>query len=324
MTSQVQDPYWTETARFILQTIGDDAPLIAPREFRPQLPKTFSYDFVHAVEILLDYHGVAVHKGLMNELPVPVLRTLREDWKCVFANEVFLFFMPPSSPLAVVSGQHLGAFYENLALLEKQEVALKSHPSKATACVIAASRSSEGLEAALRSLSLLHLAVVVVPATKDENLRRAFHELCLRFRARLEPDGGSRTSPGDAIRAGLRLILAEDRFDWMATMDDSVVARPDFLLVMEKWRDAETRPLLGGCWEKQDGVRESFRHDGFHCVVPRRPNARFLYGHRSYWEARFADRPGNQTGGHQALVIPGLIIPQEKVRSTGVMPQPAG
>ena len=319
MTSQVQDPYWTETTRFILQVIGDDSPIIAPREFRPHLPKTFPYDFVHAVDVLLDYRGVAVHKGLMNELPVPVLRTLREEWKCVFANEVFLFFMPPSCSLPSTSGQHLGAFDENLALLEKKVVALQSHPNKETACVVSASRAPAALEAVLRSLSLLHLAVVVVPHTTDENLRRAFRDLCLGYRTRLESVvGHKKPAPGDAIRTGVRRVLAEDRFNWIATLDDSVVVRPDFLIAMEKWRDAETRPLLGGYWEQSDGVRESFCHDGFQCVVPCRPNARFLYGHRDYWETRFSDQPGEQKAVPPALVIPGLIIPQEKVRSTGV------
>ena len=220
MASQVQDPYWADTTLFIVEAIGADTPLIAPREFRPHLPKTFSYDFVHAVEILLDYRGVAVHKGLMHELPVSVLRTLREEWKCVFANEVFLFFMPPSSPLAAVSGDHLETFYENLTLLEKHEVALNSHPSKSTACLVLASRPPEGLEAALRSLSLLHLAVVVVPVTADAHLRRTFREICLRYRARFEPVEGARSqSPRDAIRAGLGLLLADDRFDWIATLD---------------------------------------------------------------------------------------------------------
>ena len=193
--------------------IGDDSPIIAPREFRPHLPKTFPYDFVHAVDVLLDYRGVAVHKGLMNELPVPVLRTLREEWKCDFANEVFLFFMPPSCSLPSTSGQHLGAFDENLALLEKKVVALQSHPNKETACVVSASRAPAALEAVLRSLSLLHLAVVVVPHTTDENLRRAFRDLCLGYRTRLESVvGHKKPAPGDAIRTGVRRVLAED---WM-------------------------------------------------------------------------------------------------------------
>lgn len=315
MNPPAQDPYWSGTTDFIRDAIGEKALFIGPRELQPYLPGVFSYDWVHSIEVLGDFRGVAVHKGLMHELPVPVLRTVSREWKCVFANEVFLFFMPPTSALPGVSGEHLGVFHDKLAALEKQDESVQEHRPKATVCVVVASGPPSGLEKVLHSLSVLHLETVVVPAGGDPGLPDVRRDICDRFRARWETPtaGQGNVSPQDALRTGVELLLAEERNAWIASFDDSVVARPDFLAVMEKWRHSKARPLLGGFWEEADGLRRSWRQDGFDLVVPLRPNRRFLYGHRNYWARRPATGstgPDRLSHSTDALVIPGLVIPQ--------------
>ncbi|MGB8352378.1 MAG: hypothetical protein WCD79_00665 [Chthoniobacteraceae bacterium] len=304
MTLPVRDPFWTEITDFIRQTIGDDAPFIGPRELLPDLPKVFSYDWIHMTEVLRDYRGVAIHKGLMHELPVPILQAIRDGWKCVFASPVFLFFMPQSSPLPAISGDHLGAFNENLVLLEKLDAAKRSLSSEATACVVLARTKTATLDATLRSLSLLHLAVVVVPVQGDETFHAACRDLCGKYRADFQPAGAN-----DALKAGVTHWLAGEQNTWIATFDDSVTVRPDFLAVMEKWRNAKSQQLLGGWWEAADGVRERFQRDGFEIIVPRKPNPRFLYGHRDYWTRRFSSAQNETALPDALLVIPGLVIP---------------
>ena len=314
MPLPVRDPYWTEITAFIRQSIGSDTPFIGPRELLSDLPKVFTYDWVQAIEIPDDYQGVAVHKGLMHELPVMVLQKLRDEWKCVFANPVFLFFMQHSSPLPVVSGDHLGTFYENLILLEKLNAAKRSCPSESTAGVVLAhgapGGNPAGLDATLRSLSLLHLAVVVVPVTGDATFLAACRDLCAKYRVDFEETGaGNAIGAGDALKAGVTRLLAGGTSAWIATFDDSVTVRPDFIAVMEKWRNAKAQQLLGGWWEEADGVCKCFQRDGFELIVPRRSNARFLYGHRDYWTRRFGSAQNGAAPPDAPLVIPGLVIP---------------
>lgn len=314
MKLPVQDPYWTEITAFIRQSIGSDTPFIGPRELMADLPKVFTYDWVLALEIPDDYTGVAVHKGLMHELPVVVLQRLRDGWKCVFANPVFLFFMQHSSPLPAVSSDHLGSFYENLVLLEKLDAAKRSWSCESTACVVLAHGAPHGnpagLGATLRSLSLLHLSVVVVPVAGDATFRAACRDLCGKYRVDFE-EAGARNAlgAGDALKAGVTRLLAAETSAWIASFDDSVTVRPDFLAVMEKWRNAKSQQLLGGWWEEEDGVRECFQRDGFELIVPRRPNPRFLYGHRDYWTRRFSAAQNGTTPPGAPLVIPGLVNP---------------
>jgi len=333
MKLPVQDPYWTETAEFIVRTIGPDTPFVGPREFSPVLPKVFPYDWGGALDNIDDYKGVAVHKGLMHELPVTLLRKIEQEWKCVFANAVFLFFLPPSCGIPVVSGEHLGAFYDNMISLEKLELEKKSRFIETTAAVVVAKGAHAGLEGTLRSLSLLRLEVAVVPAMGDANQREACRSLCARYRAHVAGETGERVpAPDEALKAGVIMLLAGKRSAWIATFDDSTGARPDFLAVMEKWRDREERPLLGGYWEEADGLLESFHRDGFHLVVPRRLNARYIYAHRDYWVRRFdlmdeqRAHKGREPGFFQALkalVIPGLVIPHGDFPSAGATTPPA-
>jgi hypothetical protein len=215
---------------------------------------------------------------------------------------------------------HFEAFDKNLDFLDVKENEKISHPNRATVCLVLASRPPAMLEGALRSLSLLHLAVVVAPVTSDRNLLQDYQGLCLQYRARFFPNGSR--SRKNAFQTALRLVLEDRAFDWIATMNDSATVRPDFLLIMEKWRNAETRPVLGGYWAESDGVSREFYHDGFHCVIPRRPNKEFLYAHRAYWKNhlegsfRHSWFPARQRTAWnpqvpEPLVFPGLMITRE-------------
>jgi len=282
MIFPVQDAFWTDTTTFIRKTIGPDTPFIGPREFRAVLPKVFPYDWVHAIEILSQFGGVAVHKGLMHELPVPLLQAMGKEWRCVFANEVFLFFMPPNSTLPPTPELHLQFFYDRLQSMEKLAQMQQPRTKALTAFVVVASRTSSFLEKTLESLSPFHMPVLVVAATADAARREAYRSICSAHRAEMHA-WDKNAAPAKALRLGVWQLLKDAHLAWICSLDDTMVARPDFLLVMEKFRNRETRPLLGGLWTEADGTSASISRDGFQLITLSRQVHLHRYGHRDYW-----------------------------------------
>jgi len=305
MIFPVQDPFWTETAGFIRETISPHRPFINPREFRAVLPRAFPYDWVHAIETLEQYDAVVIHKGLMHELPLPVLQALNDEWKKVFANAVFIVFMPVASPLPPCPKEHTQAFYDRLKLLEQFALAKKERTMEQTALLVIASRTPEHLDRTLNSFSLFHLPVFVLSARSDQSRQKSHGEVCSRHRAQWEKSVPHATED-EALESGIARFLADPDIDWIASFDDGMIARPDFLLVMEKFRSAKISPVLGGLWTGDDGVRASIFRDGFQIITPHRQNRRHLYGHRNFWREKF------QTGTHspESQVIPGLVMLQ--------------
>lgn len=313
MTLQGKDPFWTETVDFILRVIGPGEAFVGPWEFRAVLPKVFNYDWVHGIHVVSDFAAVVVHKGLLQDLPLPVLQTMKAEWKCVYANAVFLVYMPAACPLPLAGAEHLGSFYEALLLLEKQ-AAYNGNPAREkTAFVVAASNIPSSLDATLESLSLFRVPILVIPFNTDAANRDALGDICRRYETRFEAEQNSATA-SEAVESGVRRLLEDDGFDWISSFDDTVITCPDFLSVMEKFRDAETCPVLGGCWNEEDGMRTQFLRDGISIITPRRRNSLILHGHRGYWERRFSrDHSRGSFSSHaqeaRAIVIPNLIIP---------------
>lgn len=285
MIFPVQDTFWTETATFVRNTIGQDAPVIGPREFRAVLPKVFPYDWVHAIEILDQFDGVIIHKGLMQELPLPLLQTMKKKWKCVFANEVFLFFMPADSTLPSASIIHLQLFYTRLRSMEKQAASTKPSIKELTAFLVIASHAPPSLDKTLRSLSLFHMPVLVVAGTSDATQREAYRSVCSAHHAKLD-ESDKNTTLAKALKIGARRLLEDAAVTWISSFDDTMIVRPDFLSVMERFRNAETCPVLGGLWTEADGIRSSFSRDGFRLIIPRQQTSIHYYGHRKYWQQR--------------------------------------
>jgi hypothetical protein len=270
----------------VRDAIGPDKAFVGPREFRPVLPKVFPYDWVHAIEILDQFGGVIVHKGLMHELPVPVLQTVSKEWKCVFANEVFLFFVPVDSALTATSDTHLQFFHEQLESMEKLARITKAVLKEVTAVVVIASHAPSFLEKTLGSLSLLHAPVLVVAATSDAMRRKSYRSVCSTYHAGLD-ESGNHATVASALKTGVGRLLEDADNAWIASFDDTMLARPDFLLVMERFRNADTRPVLGGFWTEADGVRSSFSRDGLRMIIPRKQGNMHCYGHREYWKQMF-------------------------------------
>jgi hypothetical protein len=276
-----QDTYWKETAVFIRNTIGLETPFIAPREFRSVLPRVFPYDYVHAIEILSDYGGIAVHKGLLHELPLPVLQFVKAEWKCVFANEVFLFYVPAKSELQIASGTHQTFFRDRLVSLQELAEFEKSQIRELAALVVVASHSPAALDKTLRSMVLLHTPIIAVATGR----RQEYEAVCQQHHVRLQGSGNI-VSVQDALKAGARYWLDDPDITWICSFDDTMLVRPDFLLVMESLRSKFAHSALGGLWTEADGVRASFSRDGLPCVIPRRENPLHRYAHRDYWQRR--------------------------------------
>lgn len=319
MLQPVRDPFWTEAAVFVRGTVGVEKPFIGPRELRAVLPKVFAYDWVYAIDKIEDYAGILVHKGLLHEIPLGVLRRIKNEWKCVFANAVFLFFMPPASPLSIIANEHVHSFDDALRCVEK--VAASRHPvvREQTMFLAIASHAPEGLDNLLRSLGPFNVPLLVVAGTGDKARRNAYQAICAVHRVGFD-DSISCANPREALKAGVVRSMEGEGIDWIATFDDTVVARPDFLFVMEKFRHSETCPALSGDWMPSDGARRSFQRDGVRIVVPRHQNDFLLYAHVNYWSRRLriGKKPG--TGLSEVFAIPQLVFRQ---KANVTAPQPS-
>lgn len=287
MAFPANDVFWTETEYFIRTKIGSEAPFIGPREFYTVLSRVFPYDWVHAVEVLDDYKGVAVHKGLLHELPLPLLQHLRTEWKCVFANDVFLFYVPPSSPLPPADEAHQRFFFDRLKTLQVVAETEKTHIRDITALLVIASHSPAMLKRLLDSTSLLHAPTLVVTLPVTPARQEEYREVCEPRNVRLEQaaDGSSITQ---ALRMGVQLWLDDPDIAWICTLDDTMLVRPDFLSAMKKFRSHSIRSNLGGLWTEADGARAIHSIDGYQLIHPINENTVHRYGNRAYWSRRFS------------------------------------
>jgi len=319
-----QDPFWTETEAFIRKTLGTETPFVAPREFYHVLPRVFPYDWVYAIEILGEYGGFAVHKGLLHELPLPVLLYLKAEWKCVFANDVFLFYVPPPTHLPLAAEDHQKFFLNRLEALQKEAEAQTARIKETTALLVVASHSPASLDNLLRSTGLLHVPVLVVAVSGDTKERETYRAICSRHNANFE-ESVHGTNVEQALKAGIQKCLEDPDIVWICTLDDTMLIRPDFLAVVEKFRAQNVYSHFGGLWTKEDGAHASASVDGFQVIVPQRERTIHCYGHRDYWNQKFSLPQGAKTSAWRrwikfslgekcpsALIIRDLVTLQAK------------
>jgi hypothetical protein len=325
MTLAADDPFWAETAAFVRIMIGPDRAYVAPREFRDVLPTIFPYDWVFGIDPIKQAAGVLIHKGLMHELPLFVLQFLNKEWKAVFANEVFVLFVPAHSPLPSAPGEHFGAFRARLQSLEMLIVQGREARTERTALLVIASHAPTSLDSTLRSLSLLHHPVLVIDARSGGTHEDDYRQVCSEHYACLETPA-TRLTVLEALKAGVRRLMDDVEVGWISSFDDTMHVRPDFLKIMEHFRDPQACPVLSGFWSADEQIRGSSFRDGFQLVSVDRETGIQLYGHRNYWTPRFRLEHGSKTKNADEArerpfirwssgirVIPGLVTLQTRV-----------
>ena len=260
----------------------------------------------------------------MHELPLSVLQFLSKEWKSAYANEVFILFVPAQSSLPSISNEHLGAFWDRLESLGKLVVAGGNARREQTALLVIASHAPASLDDTLRSLSLLHLPVLVIEAAarSEPTHGNEYRRVCSEHRALFERGDRSDTVLG-ALKEGIRRLLDDVELAWICSFDDTMLVRPDFMRIIERFRDVETRPTLSGFWNNAERAESVAFRDGFPLISVHRQTSIHLYGHRNYWSRRFSlgresitkdagDRWQRQLTWRSAAisVIPGLVTSQ--------------
>jgi hypothetical protein len=282
VSSPLQDPYWKEVAAFIETNLGFDAPLIAPREFIPYFPKTLPYELsASALGLLSKYRGAAIHKGLLHEPSLDVLKLFASDWRPVFANGVFVFFVPPESPLPKSDSIHIAAFFTNLEIIKTNFLINQPRPPL-TALWVSATREPSFLDATLDSLSGFGLPVLVMDGSGSVPFSKSYSELCRRHSTacviHFTPEYSSKEQKWREGWANW------EQTEWLSFFQDGAVARPDLMLAMHHFQHAVSHPALSGFWEPSCGEKSSLYRDGYRLVSPVHPPRVHLHLHRSHWK----------------------------------------
>jgi ubiquinone/menaquinone biosynthesis C-methylase UbiE len=111
------DRHWTDAAEFLSARASVDDRILAPDLFWWQFPRIFRYVNTWA-DSDVNYDWVVVHKGELAQLPQAFLASLADNYRPVFANEVFVIFGSTADAQPVhADSDHLRSFYERLAAL---------------------------------------------------------------------------------------------------------------------------------------------------------------------------------------------------------------
>jgi FkbM family methyltransferase len=89
MPQSTHDTYWSEARAFLKQYYQQGERILAPNHFSDAVLHTYPYSVRHS-QSPNQFDWVVIHKGLLDELGRDFLRESLEQFKPIFANEVFV------------------------------------------------------------------------------------------------------------------------------------------------------------------------------------------------------------------------------------------
>lgn len=123
------DRYWNDAANFLREHHQAGETIIAPDEFVDLFPEVVPYVATFLPPGAAEA-WIVVHKGLLENMAHPFLEALAVDGRPVFANDVFVIFVPRPGLPTMAAATHVTAFREKLLQLDPQRLppAHLAHP----------------------------------------------------------------------------------------------------------------------------------------------------------------------------------------------------
>jgi hypothetical protein len=217
----------------------------------------------------------------MQEPPFELLQILARDWKVIFANEVFLVFVPPHSPRAAIDSPHIATFYKKLELIRLN---LRPHCKKnpKTGLLIQATHAPAMLDQTLAHLSCFDLPIFVMDMSNHRTHCNDYKKICSQSQSTVKIHLLS-AQPRPLLSASLDDLVREN-FVWISCFQDNVRARADLILALARFQNPSTHPFLSGHWEDSHGQKKSRNRDGYTLIETEFLSQIHRHFHQSLWQ----------------------------------------
>jgi predicted O-methyltransferase YrrM len=277
------DIFWSSTADFVEQHWGRKVELLAPNEFNHRFYGTYAYRASQAIP-LEQLQVVVLHKGMLEEIPARFLNQVLDEWTPVFANEVFVVWVPQSDLPSVKDSPHVTACYEKAEKHQTPvpDVSLNTDGSDTVILVTTYNRPT-ALKKSLPGILALGVPVLIVEDGSDASFREAYDLIYHQHAVDVLRIPQNRGLP-NALNTGLGYWLANEQIQWISYLQDDVEVHPDLLQVLAKIQHPQQRPLLSG---RDDPLHTIFGRKlmgGEEVYLKQMSPGIHLHAHRDYWK----------------------------------------
>jgi hypothetical protein len=275
-----QDPYWQEVAQLLDQLVEPSGLILAPVEFLMPFPGAVHYhaDYLFAPE---SFAAVVVHTGMLGAFDPEFLRSTVSRLSPVFANDVFVVFVPGLPPgRAPATGEDVDRLLQQVDGLPR--------PARGggdrVAIVVKTFGRIWALERSLPQIAALGAPVLVVDDGSSVDDRQAKSRLAAEHGCSFLPLPGNRGG-SCTLNVGVCYWLADPEIGWISVFEDDVDVQAGALAALGDVHDATDRPLLTGFYAPEHPVVSRIELGGRSVLLQRSARGTHLHAHRDYWRA---------------------------------------
>ena len=270
--------YWKPLINFLHKKELSNQIFIGPEVLLYEFPKVFPYQILRDINLDdYDFEYIVFHKKLPEDLTNDYLDLIKEKYKPVWGNHLFVVYNKNRSTKEKLKALKY-ALYTNINFKKYY----KPEKEKKQGIFITTYNRPENLGNLLKQIYQRPEEILVINDGSDEKFQAEYDKIKQDFPNISYIDNIKNMGLVFSMNTGYNYFLSDPDIDWIHYFQDDVVLRDDFFEVMDKVKDKKERPVITGMHREPHKIFEQKEINQVEVYLLRSAPAHHILLHRQY------------------------------------------
>lgn len=273
-----RDKYWNPLVEYLKKQGLEDAFFVGPEVLLYDFPKVLPYQILKHIRLAdYDWEYVVFHKRLPEDMTNDFLDMLRQSYKPVWANKIFVVFKKNPSNMEKIKAMKY-ALHSRISWKKYYKPAKKGK----TGILITTYNRPDFLEKLLKRLKNRPEEIVVVNDGSGEKFRDYYHRIKRDFPQVVFIDNPKNMGLVYSLNTGFAYFLADPDTEWVHYLQDDVIFDDKLFDLSAKVADKEKFPVVTGLQREPHKIFGTETVNGVEVLLLRSAPAHHWLVHRQY------------------------------------------
>ncbi len=273
-----RNKYWNPLVKFLKKKLLENQIFIGPEVLLYEFPKVFPYQILKDINLDdYDFEYIVFHKKLPEDLTNDYLDLIREKYKPVWGNHLFVVYKKNRSTKERLKALKY-ALYTNINFKKYY----KPEKEKKQGIFITTYNRPQFLRQLLKQIHNRPEEILVINDGSDEKFQTEYDQIKQEFPNISYIDNIKNMGLVFSMNTGYNYFLSDPDIEWIHYFQDDVVLRDDFFEVMDKVKDKKERPVITGIYREPHKIFKTSKINNIEVYFLKSAPAQHILMHRQY------------------------------------------
>lgn len=273
-----KNKYWNPLVNFLKKNKLENKIFIGPEVLLNEFPKVFPYQILKDISLSdFDIPYIVFHKKLPEDLTNDYLDLIKEEYKPVWGNHLFVVFKKNRS-----KKEKLAALKYMLYTKINFKKYYKPLKDSKIGILITTYNRPEHLIKLLAQLKNRQKDILVVNDGSSEEYFEQYQQIKQKYNEVTYIDNSKNMGLVFSLNTGFSFFLSDPDIEWIHNLQDDIIIKDNLFEETQKIADKNLYPVVTGIYQEQHPIAKKTKIKDIEVYLLRSTGAWHFMAHRQY------------------------------------------